>query len=123
ENVPWIRPLARLDGLAYRIVPSEDSSAWDVDHARRQMERVSYAGFADRSVPLDVSTGLLMRNYVAALLQIAMAEARLGHTDHAREALALLDRKIPEDRLGDQAGPIREARAGIEAEIARPTAR
>jgi hypothetical protein len=123
DNLAWIRPLARLDGLAYRIVPSEDPRAWDVDHARRQMERVSYAGFADRSVSIDITTSLLMQNYVSALLQIAGAEVGLGHLDHAREVLALLDRRIPRDRLGQAAGQFAEMRAGVEAEIARRSAR
>src|SRR5262249_35600728 len=54
DRLHWLWPFARLDGLAPRIIPSDDPVVHDVDHLRRQlMERVSYAGVADTTVTLD----------------------------------------------------------------------
>lgn len=120
DNVPWLWPYARLDGLAFRIVPSTDSSAWDVEHCRTQLfDHVSYEGLADRGVPVDVSSSLLFRNYQAALLQLATAEARLGHAEHARAALDLIERRLPPDRWGPGKAEFAAMRADVESTIVR----
>jgi len=120
DNVAWLWPFVRMDGLVYRVVPTTDPALWDVEHCAKQLfGRVSYAGIADRSVPLDVTSGSLIRNYIAALLQLAMAEAKLGHAREARAALALIEQKVPPDRVGLSATEFAHSRAAIEAELER----
>jgi hypothetical protein len=119
SSLPWLWPYARLDGLAFRIVPSTDPSVWDVDHLRHQLlERVSYAGIADTTVTMDADTRKICSNYLAALAQLASAELQRGRTDDAIATLRFIDRHTPPARLGWDAGEGAVLLARIEAEVA-----
>jgi hypothetical protein len=120
ERLSWLRPFTRIDGLALRVIPSDDPGVWDVDHLRRQLfERVSYAGIADTTVMMDRDTRAMCSNYLAALIQLAMAELRLGRGDEALETLHFIDRHTPPTRLGWSEDQMAELRTQIEAAATR----
>ncbi len=119
-SLRWLWPYARLDGLAFRIIPSSDPSVWDVDHLRYQLlERVSYAGLADTTISMDADTRGICGNYLAALAQLASAELQRGRTEDAIATLRLIDRHTPPARLGWDAGEGAALLARIRAEAAR----
>ena len=123
DGLPWLRPFARLDGLTYRVIPSADPGVWDVDHLRTQLlERVSYAGLADSSVAMDAATRALARNYVAALMQLAYAQAERGHPRAALATLRFLDQRVPPARLDVGPEMIEPFRASLEEAAAQEAA-
>ena len=123
DQLTWLWPYARLDGLAFRVVPSDDPAVWDVDHLREQLfERVAYAGIADPAVRLDPDSQLLVRNYFASLHQLAFAEARRGREEEALETMRFIAERTPPARLGMESAAIEQIRAGLEYEIARARA-
>ena len=119
-QLAWIWPYARLDGLARRVVPTDDPAVWDVEHLREQLfTRVRYEGLADSAVIMDATTQALSRNYAGALLQLAMAQRQRGQGQEALATLRFLDQRVPLARLGMATGPVAELRAQIEAEVKR----
>jgi hypothetical protein len=120
EYMPWLWPYARLDGLAWRVVPSTDPSVHDVDHMREQLlEHVSYAGVADTTIVMDVDSRAMCTNYLAGLVQLALAESRRGRPDDALATLRFIDVHTPPARLGWDAGQIDMMRTQFEAEAAK----
>ena len=118
-SLRWLWPYARLDGLAFRIIPSSDSSAWDVDHLRHQLlERTSYAGLADSSVSMDADSRGICGNYLAALAELTSAELRRGRVESAVATLRFMDRHTPPARLGWDAGEGAALLARIRTEAA-----
>ena len=123
-NLSWLWPYARVDGLAFRVIPSPDPSVWDVDHLRHQLlERVSYAGIADTTIPMDADTRGICSNYLAALVQLASAELQRGRTDDAIATLRFIDRRTPPARLGWDVGQGAALLAHVEAEAASASRR
>lgn len=119
EYVPWLRPFARYDGLALRVIPSDDPAVWDVDHFRTQMlERVSYAGIADTTVRMDVFSRAMCTNYAAMLYQLASAQLEHGQPREALATMRFLDQRTPPARFGES-DPFVEFRVRVEAEVAR----
>ena len=101
DRVSWLWPFLRLDGLAFRAIPSADTAAWDIDHARRQLvEKVSYAGLTDTTIALDADSRAMCSNYVAALLQLAYAQSRRGDARGSLATLDFLESHVALKRLG-----------------------
>jgi len=120
DHFPWLWPYARLDGLAFRIVPSDDPAVWDVDHLRTQLfERVRYQGLADPTVPLDADSRAMGGNYAFALIQLASAQLGRGRPREALVTFRFLEERVPPARLGRGQDELAPLRALIEAEIAR----
>ena len=120
SNIAWLWPFARLDGLAFRIVPTDDPKVHDVDHLREQLlESVSYAGLADTTVRLDPTSRLMGCNYAAGLMQLASAELERGRADAALSTMRFMEIHAPPSRLGFDAAPIAALRERIEGERAR----
>jgi hypothetical protein len=120
ENVSWLWPFARIDGLAFRIIPSADPAVHDVDHLRHQLlERVSYADLADSTIPMDRDSRAMCSNYLAALVQLANLQAGRGRPAEALATLRFADSRVPISRLGMDPNPFAEMRAAIERAAAR----
>lgn len=120
DNLPWLWPYVRLDGLAWRVVPSTDPSVQDMGHMREQLlEHVSYAGVADTTIVMDVDSRAMCTNYLAGLVQLALAESRRGRADDALATLRFIDVHAPPARLGWDAGQIDMMRTQFEAEAAK----
>ena len=125
-NPAWLWPYARLDGLAFRVIPSSDPAVWDLDHARRQLiEKVTYAGLADTTVVLEQDSRALCSNYVAALLQLAKGQLDRGDPGGCLATLRFLDQHVALRWLGFPADLLNGPRARAEAEMerARPLTR
>jgi len=113
EILGWLRPCARLEGMAYRIVPSTDPLAWDVARARDVLlTRVSYADLVDRRVPISSDSRPLLSNYAEALWQLATGQLQAGDGAGCLETLRALETKVPLDRLdaGELAPAVADAR-------------
>ena len=97
----WLRPCARLEGMAYRVVPSTDPRAWDQARARDALlARVRFADLADRRVPIAPDSRPLLSNYVTALWQLASAQMEAGDAAGCLATLRLQEERAPLDRLG-----------------------
>ncbi len=120
DNLPWLHPFARLDGLAWRVVPTDDPTIWDVDHFRAQLlTRVRYAGLADTTIRLDETSRLMGSNYAAALFQLALAELHRGRLDLARSTLSFMEAHTPPARIGMDPAWIGSLHSDIEAKEAQ----
>ena len=120
EGLKWIWPHARLDGLAHRVIPTDDPAVKDLDSLREHLlVRIRYTDMADTTIPMDAHTRLLCRNYAAALLQLALAQVQQGQPREALETLDFLERKLSVTRLGMEPGQLAAWRAGIESEAAK----
>jgi hypothetical protein len=118
-QLEWLMPFARYDGLAQRVIPSDDPAVWDVDHFRDQMlNRVSYEGIADPTLRMDADSRALCRNYPAVLYLLASAQLERGQPREALTTLRALNERTPYARLGETSDPFAELRAQIEAAIA-----
>ncbi len=119
DRLRWLWPFARLDGLAFRIIPSDDPAVHDVDHLRHQLiERTSYAGVVDTTVTLDADSRMLCSNYLAALIQLAMVQLKARRPDEALETLQFIDRHTPPARLIVDDRQLAALRSQIEAATA-----
>ena len=101
DDLPWLWPYAHLEGLSFRILPSTDPEALDIDRLRQVLlTQVRYAGVADSTIRMDSDTRGLCANYAAALAQLARRE--LARSDAARcmATLDFLERRLPPKRLG-----------------------
>ncbi|HVP14750.1 MAG TPA: DUF2723 domain-containing protein [Terriglobales bacterium] len=97
----WLRPCARLEGMAYRLVPSTNPEAWDLARARTALlSRVRYAGMADRSMPVPYDSRPMLSNYVAALGSLAEGQLRRGDAAGCLETLRFMRTRVPPDRVG-----------------------
>jgi hypothetical protein len=120
DRLAWLWPFTRYDGLAQRVIPSDDPAVWDVDHLRRQLfERVSYAGIADTTVAMDRDTRAICSNYLAALIQLARAEMLRGRAEDAVATLRFIERHTPPARLGWSGDQMAQLYEWIEGEAAR----
>ena len=118
DHVPWLWPYARLDGLAFRVIPSDDPAVWDVDHLREQLfERVRYRGIADGRVRMDVDSRSLCRNYAFALVQLASAQLARGQARPALATMQFMEAHVPLERLGAKTDEFAAFRAQIEEAI------
>ena len=116
-NLTWLLPFARPDGLAYRIVPTDDPSVRDLDHERKHLfHHMSYAGIADTRIRLDPDSRMLSSNYAASLIQLALEQARRGHTTDALVTLRFLESRTPPARLGWEPSLMAGFKAQIEGE-------
>jgi hypothetical protein len=112
NHLSWLWPYARLDGLAYRVVPSSDSTAWDLDHARHQLtEKMTYAGLADTTAVMDQYSRAICGNYVNALRLIASAQLERGDPQGCLVTLRFLEEHVAVKRLGFEGDPIGSLRA------------
>ena len=101
DNLVWLRPYLRLDGLTYRVVPSADPVVRDLEHFRRQLlERVRYAGIADTTVALDPTSLTICGNYLYALVALAGAQQEVGDARGALATLRFAQAHAPPVRLG-----------------------
>jgi hypothetical protein len=114
-RLPWLRPCARLDGLAYRVLPTQDETGWDLDRLRTQLtQRTRYEGLDDPRAQMDSDSQAMCRNYVASLIQLAQAQLGRGDARGCLDTLRFIDQKIPLERLGATPGmlePLREQAA------------
>jgi transmembrane protein TMEM260 (protein O-mannosyltransferase) len=121
DGLPWLWPYARLDGLAFRVIPSSDPAVWDVDHLRAQLfEHVRYRGIADSTVRMDVDSRAMCGNYAFALFQLASAQAARGQSREALATMEFLEARVPPGRLAaGAADAFHSFRAHIEEGIVR----
>jgi hypothetical protein len=124
DYLQWLWPCARLDGLAWRIVPTTDPNAWDLEHLRRQLtEKVRYSGVADTTIAMDSDTRAMCGNYFYALFTLARAEAQRGDTAACLATLDFLDRHVPLKRTSWTDDPTPELRAAVKAQLPAETAK
>jgi hypothetical protein len=122
DNLAWLWPYLRLEGLAYRMTPSPDPAVQDLDPLRGQLlGKVGYAGMADTTIVMDAATQAMCSNYVAALVYLARAQLGKGDARGCLETARFTEAHVPLARLGEHqeafAGLLRDlcAQAGAQA--------
>jgi transmembrane protein TMEM260 (protein O-mannosyltransferase) len=119
-QLEWLLPYTRLDGIARRVIPSDDPAVWDLDHLREVLiERMGYIAFADTTVAMDNDTRMLSSNYAGALFQLASAQAQRGQIREAKATVEFLERRLPVAKLGQAAEQVARFRAQLEAAAGR----
>jgi hypothetical protein len=98
DNLPWLFPHLRVEGMFYRLVPNP--AVQDVPALRhRLLEVVRYTDVADTSVAMDADSRGLCRNYVAGLFQLAQAQLAAGDAEGCLATLQFADTRTPLGRL------------------------
>ncbi len=115
SNLSWLWPWARLDGMAFRVLPTKDAGAWDLEHLRHVLtERVRYAGVADTSVLLESASRAMTANYAAALFQLASAQLERGDPHGCLDTLRFLEERVPPGRFGEGSEALRASLRELE---------
>lgn len=95
----WLHRYTRLEGLVSRLVP-QDSVALNAEVLRENLlERYSYRGYRDSSVPIDRYTQLVGHQLAHAFCTLARYELDRGDTAACRRIDRKLNKLIPIDRL------------------------
>jgi transmembrane protein TMEM260 (protein O-mannosyltransferase) len=95
----WLAPYSRLDGLYFRIVPTENVPADAALLRENVIARPNYRGYADPRMSLDgVSRTLGMQSY-GGLIALLDADRAAGPLDQCRRDRAALLAQLPLDRL------------------------
>ncbi|HEY6195864.1 MAG TPA: DUF2723 domain-containing protein [Candidatus Eisenbacteria bacterium] len=118
DRLQWLWPFARLDGLAYRIIPSDDPAVHDLDHFRGQLLRLSYAGVVDTTLILDRDSRWMCSNYLTSLIKLATAQLKARRPFDAMATLRFTDRHAPPARLLEDDRQLVALRAQIKAAAA-----
>lgn len=97
--LPWLRDHLRLEGLAYRLVPTKDPDPAVEIMKSNLLQHYRYRGYADPGVTIDDTSRWMGRNYYAAFATLA----RAARDDHDPEGCAAVVEKmkaaLPFDRL------------------------
>lgn len=99
QNLAWLLPYRRLDGLFWRIVPYADPPPNAAVLRRNLRETYVYRGYGDATLPLDEVSRHLGRNYYAPFLTLAQAEFAGGDPDGCRATRTLLLEVLPPARI------------------------
>lgn len=98
-EIPWLGSYLRLEGLAWRVMPVL-SPPLDRELLRKNLrERCSYRGFADRSIFLDETSGLLAKIYLASFWELAKSQKEAGLIAEYGATLDFVARVLPLDRF------------------------
>jgi hypothetical protein len=100
NQLAWLQPYLRLDGLVQRIVPSKDPALRDLERLDRVLKRISYAGVADGTIAMDDASLAMCRNYLHVLMSLADAQLESGNAKGCLETLLSAEAKVPPARLG-----------------------
>jgi len=118
DNLSWLWPYARIEGMSWRVVPSTDPTVGDIHRLRRVlMEQVRYAGIADSTIQLDAVSQPMCANFAAALIELARQELARGDPQRCIATLRFLEQRIPPKRVGMPDGFLDPLRAEAEARI------
>jgi len=99
NNIPWLRPYFRLEGLSNQVVPT-DSYPVNIDVMKENLfNRFRYRGYNDKHVHIDdVSQGMAM-NYLSAFITLAQSQkGALKNSDYLL-TLDYMDKVFPIERL------------------------
>jgi tetratricopeptide (TPR) repeat protein len=93
ENFIGLYPYFRMDGLAFKILPYENSEERESIDPQilkdNLLNKYWYRGLADKKIYYDVNTLKLLQNYRSAFLQLAQHHLIGGRKE---EAVAMLDK-------------------------------
>ena len=99
EGLGWLRPLARLEGLYWRIVPL-DGVRTDPEILRANLlSTYEYRGYADSATVIDDTSRTIGLLYYAALEELLETERTRGGAEACRDARERLTALLPPDRL------------------------
>jgi len=106
NNLGWLKPYVRLEGLYWRIVPAEHPSP-DADVIRSNLrERYEIRGYADTSLPLEQTSKSIGGLYLIALNALLDADHARGDVRRCNEDLAAVVAKVPATRVGYSAADV-----------------
>jgi hypothetical protein len=115
SRLAWLRPYARPDGLAFRVVPTTDPDAWDLERHRHQLTSVlRYQGLSDPRTRLDADSRGMCQTYVVALVQLARQQLDRGDRHGCLETLRFLEERLPLARLDVPTDMLRRLRSEAE---------
>jgi hypothetical protein len=109
QNMQWVRPYCRLDGLFWRIVPQTDPPSNREILRHNVLDIARYRGYGSSGPSLDDATLGIARNYYVPLAALAWAERDNGDLEACRRIHESILDRLPLSRL--HPGP------DVEAEI------
>lgn len=99
NTLPWLRTNLRLEGLAFRFVPSDDPApAIDIFRSNL-MERSHYRGYADPDITIDETSATMAQNYLAAFISLAHIVREYENNKGCLEVIQTMKALFPEERL------------------------
>jgi len=99
ENIRWLKPYLRNEGLAQRLIPLESPPINAEILKANLFEKYEYRGYADSSVLIDEFSRMIGINIYASFIYLATAESQLGHYDGCEMLKKKIELKIPHSRL------------------------
>jgi hypothetical protein len=97
--VPWLRPYLRAEGYASRVVPVASPPLNLAVLKENLLEKYSYAGFADASLPIDPVSRQLAWNLYSVFLQAASWMAITGNRQECANLISQMQVRLPVERL------------------------
>ena len=98
-SLPWLRNHLSLEGLAYRFVPTSDPGPAIQALKVNLLEHYSYRGYAEPTVHIDETSGMMSQNLYAAFLTLARAARDNQGSELCTEIIEAMDAVLPLDRL------------------------
>jgi hypothetical protein len=99
----WLQRYTRREGLLFRLVP-QDPAELNAEILRENLlERYTYRGFMDASIPLDMRDRAYGQTLVSAFHALAVHNTDLGDTSACRQTMRGLRERIILERLDFQA--------------------
>jgi hypothetical protein len=99
RNIPWLQPYFCLEGLAYRVIPT-DSYSINIDEMKDNLlNRYQYRGFNNKRIHIDeVSQGMTM-NYLSSFVTLAQGQKETGNNTDCLATLDYMENVLPVERL------------------------
>ena len=100
DQMEWLQPFGRADGLFWRILPVRDPRPDETLLRRNLLSLSQYRGYADPRVNIDAFSAQIGQLYHFALQPLLDAEQARGDLGRCREDRSALESLVPVDRLG-----------------------
>lgn len=99
EGLGWLRPLARLEGLHWRIVPANGVRTDPGILRANLLSAYEYRGYADSATVIDDTSRTIGLQYYNVFVELLEAERTRGNAGGCRDVHAKLIASLPPDRL------------------------
>jgi hypothetical protein len=103
NSINWLKPYLRLDGLYWRLVPSQVEAAKITQLKENLLGRFSYRGYAERSIPKEPPSEWIAWNLTSAFLSLASMQNSFGDTSGCRNTVDQLRLLLPPAALSTPA--------------------
>lgn len=99
DNLRWVAPYLRREGLAQRLMPIQSPRLNHKILASNLMEKYSYRGYNDPSIIIDNFSKMIAFNYYPAFIELTSAQAQNDNYPECEKTRDYLLKALPLNRL------------------------